>query len=96
MRLMANAFFNLSNGKGVESPQRIAIDNDSNLRRTLFMPTHADGYGTAIKIVSLPTGTTSQQTGLNASTLVLDEETGAVKALLNARYLTSLRTAAGI
>ena len=96
MDVMANAFVQLTNRKGVKSPQRIVIDNDATRLFTLFMPTHAEGFGTAIKVVSLPSSTsTGRKIGLSASTLVLDEETGAVKAILNAKYLTSLRTAAG-
>ena len=96
MDVMANAFVQLTNRKGVKSPQRIVIDNDATRLFTLFMPTHAEWFGTAIKVVSLPSSTsTGRKIGLSASTLVLDEETGAVKAILNAKYLTSLRTAAG-
>jgi ornithine cyclodeaminase len=102
MRIMANAFRTLSGGDGVVSPQRTVIDNEHGQRRTLFMPTHAVGYGTAVKVVSLSTGTVANpatqrsKPGLNASTLVLDDDTGAFTALLNARHLTSLRTAAGM
>lgn len=51
--------------------------------------------GTAIKVVSVPRGT-SMARGNPATTLVLDEDTGSIKAVLNAGYLTALRTAAGV
>ena len=101
MLIMAKAFYALSTGAGVISPQRMVIDNDASQRRTLFMPTHAVGYGTAVKTVSLSTATvidpvSQGRPGLNASTLVIDDDMGAFTALLNARHLTSLRTAAGV
>jgi len=48
---------------------------------------------TAIKVVSVPKQ--SGIYGLPATTLVLDEVTGGVKAVVNARKLTALRNAAG-
>ncbi|KAK7028334.1 hypothetical protein R3P38DRAFT_2935458 [Favolaschia claudopus] len=50
--------------------------------------------GTSIKVVCVPTSP-SDTRGLPASTLVLNEETGAVKAIVNASKLTALRNAAG-
>jgi len=49
---------------------------------------------TAIKVVSIPKK--SGIHGLPATTLVLDEVTGGVKAIVNARKLTALRNAAGM
>ena len=54
---------------------------------------------TTIKVVSVPyysSSTDLDPRGLPASTLVLDEDTGNVKAIVNARNLTALRTAAGV
>lgn len=51
--------------------------------------------GTTIKVVSVPRGA-SLARGNPATTLVLDEDTGSIKAILNAGYLTALRTAAGV
>ena len=57
--------------------------------------------GTTIKVVSVPRPDgpskkgASLTRGLPATTLVLDEDTGSVKAVLNASNLTALRTAAG-
>ncbi|KAJ7055037.1 hypothetical protein C8F01DRAFT_468725 [Mycena amicta] len=64
---------------------------------SLFMPARMISPtipGTSIKIVSVPTAATDMR-GLPASTLVLDEESGAVKAILNTSNLTALRNAAG-
>ena len=60
----------------------------------LFMPSRVPDLGTAIKVVSVPSLPETRQ-GLPSSTLVLDEVTGCVKALVNATALTALRTAAG-
>ncbi|KAF5327897.1 hypothetical protein D9619_004856 [Psilocybe cf. subviscida] len=49
--------------------------------------------GTAVKVVCVPNE--SDPRGLPGTTLVLDEVTGAVKAVVNARKLTALRNAAG-
>ncbi|KIM44253.1 hypothetical protein M413DRAFT_378047 [Hebeloma cylindrosporum] len=48
---------------------------------------------TAIKVVSVPQK--DGNNGLPATTLVLDEVTGGIKAIVNARKLTALRNAAG-
>lgn len=89
--LMASVFYRLSSGSDYASPLRTAI---SMARHTaLFMPSRVPDLGTTIKVVSVPSPGTRQ--GLPASTLVLDELTGSVKAILNATALTALRTAAG-
>ena len=60
----------------------------------LFMPSRAaDAGGTAIKIVSVPSGGGAE--GLPATTLVMDETTGRVRGVVNARKLTALRNACG-
>ena len=92
--IMAHVFYTLSNvTTGVMTPHRTAVDMRSH--RTLFMPARIGDIGTAIKIVSVPT-VPGDTRGLPATTLVLDENTGAVKAVINARSLTALRTAAGM
>ncbi|KAH9165874.1 hypothetical protein EDB89DRAFT_2007259 [Lactarius sanguifluus] len=62
--------------------------------RVLFMPARIADIGTTIKVVSVPL-LSGDTRGIPASTLVLDEKSGATKALVNARALTALRTAAG-
>lgn len=96
--LMAHVFYAISHGRDdrhvcVTTPHRTTIDMASH--RALFMPARIANIGTAIKVVSVPS-VSSDNRGLPATTLVLDENTGATKAVVNARTLTSLRTAAGI
>jgi len=92
----------------VSMPPRIVIPT---LHHTaLFMPAHignkktlteapdrpSPGFvlgGTAIKVVCVPANSDSR--GLPGTTLVLDEISGIVKAVVNARNLTALRNAAG-
>ena len=62
--------------------------------RTLHACTHRQ-HGYRNKVVSVPS-VSGDDRGLPATTLVLDENTGATKAVVNARTLTSLRTAAGM
>jgi len=85
-------------------PPRIVIPT---LHHTaLFMPAHIGNKtsteasdrvftlgGTAVKVVCVPAE--SDPRGLPGTTLVLDEVTGVVKAIVNARNLTALRNAAG-
>jgi len=59
------------------------------------MPSRIDSVGTAMKAVSVPTSADAARLGLPASTIVMDEATGRVKAVINSRSLTAIRTAAG-
>ncbi|KAJ6558154.1 NAD(P)-binding protein [Mycena capillaripes] len=101
--LMAHVFFVLTHNNDTETPQsytppRITIPTQNHT--ALFMPARISQAhpamlrGTSIKVVCIPTSPTDVR-GLPASTLVLDEETGAVKAILNAGTITALRNAAG-
>lgn len=81
----------------IQIPHRTAIDMKSHT--TLFMPARISSSrcaleGTSIKVVSVPRKEGDTH-GLPATTLVLNEETGAVEAVVNARELTALRNAAG-
>ena len=106
--LMAEVFALVSSKdpsqRRVSMPPRIVIPT---LHHTaLFMPAHIESKtstdpkpvfalgGTAVKVVCVPAE--SDPRGLPATTLVLDEVTGAVKAVVNARNLTALRNAAGL
>lgn len=75
------------------NPLRSSISSDQHT--TLFMPARLNQHGTTVKIVSVPKSSEDSR-GLPASTLVLDEETGGVRAIINARSLTALRNAAGV
>ena len=89
---------------GISMPHRTSIYTSNHT--VLFMPARigapdaaaASGEATtgdtAIKVVSVPNRTDAR--GLPATTLVLDEESGATKAVINARKLTALRNAAGV
>lgn len=92
--LMGRVFSRLTNHPNAAvCPQRLTVPTASH--NALFMPARITPFGTAMKVVSVPT-TMGDTRGLPASTLVLDEETGAVRALLNASALTAYRTAAGV
>ncbi|KAF7315094.1 hypothetical protein MIND_00023600 [Mycena indigotica] len=94
--LMAHVFFLLSasDPKSVFMPHRTPLPMQNHL--SLFMPARLVSpalTGTSIKIVSVPTSPTDMR-GLPASTLVLDEDSGTIRAILNASRLTALRNAA--
>lgn len=89
--IVARAFVSQSHHDFV-SPHRTTIDLTEH--RTLFMPARIPDFGTTIKVASVPL-ISGDTRGIPASTLVLDEKTGGTKALVNARSLTALRTAAG-
>ncbi len=75
----------------VQMPDRIATSSDD--YKTLFMPSRiATAGGTGIKIVSVPNGSGD---GLPASTILIDESTGKINGIINARNLTALRNACG-
>jgi len=89
---MAQVFLAVSRPDEASSnPHRSAIKTDN--QTLLFMPARL-GEDTAIKIVSVPHE--SNPGGLPATTVVMDEETGSAKAIVNARRLTALRNAAGM
>lgn len=93
MTLMASVFASLSDLQGVCSPHRTSIQTHNH--KVLFMPSRIDSIGTAVKVVSVPTSVEAAPRGLPASTLMMDEVTGSVRAIVNAKNLTAIRTAAG-
>ena len=92
VQLMAVVFKRVSENSGVDMPHRLSVRTESH--DTLFMPSRVDTFGTAVKVVSIPTS--GGLNGLPATTLVIDEASGGVKAVVNARNLTAIRTAAGV
>jgi hypothetical protein len=73
------------------------------LYTTLVMPSSVVSYGTTVKLVSVPTPAPAPANrpshchphkGIPATTVVMDERTGTVKAVVNARAL-NIRTALG-
>lgn len=101
--LMAQVFHSLSTPEEAGSPARaihqphrtsVPVTNHT----ALFMPSRIEPFGTAIKVVSVPTSTAPHSVkaaGLPGTTLVLGESSGAVRTVVNARQLTALRNAAG-
>lgn len=100
MVLMRQVFVDLSRSSSappglsslplLQSPHRTSIRTPRHT--TIFMPSRWQTF-TAIKIVSVPTSDGTM--GPPATTVVMDGSTGGVKAIVNARSLTTLRTAAG-
>ncbi|EIN04479.1 NAD(P)-binding protein [Punctularia strigosozonata HHB-11173 SS5] len=89
--MMGKVFADLSANRGIVAPHRTSVPTARH--NALFMPSRL-GDCTAMKVVSVPTSSNDSR-GLPASTIVLDEDTGAVRAILNAASLTAIRTAAG-
>ncbi|KAG0164045.1 hypothetical protein DFQ28_010905 [Apophysomyces sp. BC1034] len=79
-----------TDSKSAQAPQRIGVITDAH--KVLFMPSRLH-HTTSVKVVSVPIGDTKG--GLPGTTLVLDETTGSVEAVMNAAALTAVRTAAG-
>ncbi|KAL0067010.1 hypothetical protein AAF712_005999 [Marasmius tenuissimus] len=73
-------------------PHRITIPTA--YHKALFMPARINTIGSTMKVVSVPS-CSDDAGGLPASTIVLDNPSGAVKAIVNARNLTALRNAGG-
>ncbi len=97
MSIMLGAFQCLSSSNTrdlnsqAQSPHRSSIQ--SPYYSTLFMPSRLPSSGTAIKVVSIPKAGSTE--GLPASIMLLDDTTGATRAVMNAKELTAFRTAAG-
>ena len=89
--LMATVFRRYSLKSQIAMPHRTVIENRT--INTLFMPSSMANLAMSIKTVSVPK--TGMSGSTNASTLLIDETTGAAKALINAGCLTAYRTAAG-
>ncbi|KAF8906994.1 hypothetical protein CPB84DRAFT_1813635 [Gymnopilus junonius] len=97
--LMAKVFFRLSNplwNTSISMPPRIVFPTANHT--ALFMPARIGPPSltklgdTAIKVVCVPKN--ADPRGLPGTTLVLDEATGGIRAVVNARKLTALRNAA--
>ena len=88
--MMSSLFEALYHGSGFVMPNRLSVDTGK--QTALFMPAHVDNIGTTIKVVCVPH---DGEDGLPGTTLVLDAQSGQTKAIVNARNLTAVRTAAG-
>lgn len=82
----------------IQIPHRMTVVSAHH--KVLFMPSRYAGQGetttgtTGIKVVSVPTRS-GDQSGLPGTTMVLDEETGGLKGIVNSRKLTAVRNACG-
>ncbi|BGP55688.1 hypothetical protein JCM8202_003821 [Rhodotorula sphaerocarpa] len=78
----------------IQNPLRISTETPRH--KTLYMPsrlTTAETSETAIKVVAVPKPDCPVP-GLPATNLLMDEESGAVRAIVNSGALTGIRTAA--
>ncbi|KAI0631523.1 NAD-P-binding protein [Trametes polyzona] len=95
--LMADVFSRLSERhRGIQQPHRTTLALEHHT--SLFMPSRVSSVGTTMKVVSVPSIDAPKEVkekGLPATTVVLDEQYGNVRAVVNARRLTALRNAAG-
>lgn len=83
-----------SNSNVIVCPPRTTVQ--SSRHSTLFMPSRiAAAGGSGIKIVSVPKDD-SDTNGLPAMSLLMNEVTGSMDAVVNARQLTAVRNAAGV
>lgn len=92
---MRSVFLQLSKNQ-VEMPQRMTIQNKNNQSMAFFMPAQLNAtHQLGTKIVTFfPNNASKSLPTINGVILLLDTETGAVKALLEASYLTAIRTGA--
>ncbi|KAF9524812.1 hypothetical protein CPB83DRAFT_877535 [Crepidotus variabilis] len=81
----------------ISMPERLSIATANHT--ALFMPARIGSHNpaslgdTAVKVVCVSKEGSSR--GLPSSTLVINEETGSIKAIVNSRKLTAIRNAAG-
>lgn len=86
------SFSQSSQTSSTQTPHRSTIHSKNYI--TLFMPSRIESIpSTCVKVAAVPRHEGSG--GIPATTLVMDESTGCVDAVVNARSLTALRTAAG-
>ncbi|KAG0203622.1 hypothetical protein BGX28_004145 [Mortierella sp. GBA30] len=83
--------FHAYSANETQTPQRSTLQTPAHA--TLVMPSRIDTLTSVIKVVSVPK--TDSKDGLPGVTLVMDNNTGEPRGLVNARLLTALRTAAG-
>ncbi len=95
IEIVRDAFSQLSNGEATV-PLRVPVDIPRHAGVTLFMPAYLSGTDAlAVKIVSVHDN--NPQLGLpliNAVVVVVDPVTGQARAVMEAGYLTALRTGA--
>ncbi len=95
VELMREAFLQLSNG-GATVPMRTIIENLSHTGRALFMPSYSSAFGLfGLKMVTVFESNESADLPIiQGKVLVTDARNGSPLAILDAEYLTALRTGA--
>ncbi len=95
IELMRIAFQQLSSG-GAIVPIRTVIDSHDHSGRALFMPSYSAAYGLfGLKMVAVfPHNTVNNLPMIQGKVMVMDGKNGTPLALLDAEYLTALRTGA--
>lgn len=93
--LMRGAFLQLSAGVA-QVPVRTVIDSHDQSGRVLFMPSYSSAYGLfGLKMVSVFDHNTRRNLpSIQGMIMVMDGQTGTPLGLLDAEYLTALRTGA--
>lgn len=93
--LMRGAFLQLSAGVA-QVPVRTVIDSHDQSGRVLFMPSYSSAYGLfGLKMVSVfDHNTRLNLPSIQGMIMVMDGQTGTPLGLLDAEYLTALRTGA--
>ncbi|UZR93356.1 ornithine cyclodeaminase family protein [Chondrinema litorale] len=94
--LMKDAFAELSTGEG-KVPVRHVLNNKSTETTALFMPASMpENKSLGLKVVGMnPQNIDKNLPFINAVILLLDTETGETLALMEASWITALRTGAG-
>ena len=95
IELMRSAFLQLSTG-GAIVPIRTVIDSHDHSGRALFMPSYSSAFGLfGLKMVAVfPHNAVKNLPLIQGKMMVMDGENGTPLALLDAEYLTALRTGA--
>ena len=95
IELMRNAFQQLSAGEAIV-PIRTVIDSHDHSGRALFMPSYSSAFGLfGLKMVGVfPHNSVKNLPMIQGKMMVMDGKNGTPLALLDAEYLTALRTGA--
>jgi ornithine cyclodeaminase/alanine dehydrogenase-like protein (mu-crystallin family) len=93
--IMRDAFVQISK-RTAQVPIRNALDASNNNGRVLFMPAYSPGFHLfGLKMVSVfPENAQNNIPSIQGKMLVMDDQTGTPLGLIDAEYLTSLRTGA--
>lgn len=95
IQLMRDAFVQISE-RSAEIPIRVSIEEEKKEGRVLFMPAYSPKYHLfGLKMVSVfPSNSTKQMPVIQGKMLAIDDESGVPLGVIDAGYLTALRTGA--